>query len=157
MKSTAKFLTGITLVVVALVAYYILSSQLSVFLDVRVQPATQNAEAFLKISDEVAQGKHEGVYSLKPMEAYSFVTVTAEIKNYSPFPAEWTQLVLKAENGDLLTVSSDAGPKDIPALKEGTVSLTILTESKEPNRGGWLEYYIFGRSHSIEVFPETAK
>lgn len=153
MKSTAKFLTGLTLVIVALIAYYIFSSKLSVTVDVRVQPAYTNQEMFLKISEEVQSGKHEGVYSLEPMENYSLVEVTVDIRNYSPFSAEWIRLVPKSEEGDILITDADIGPKDIPSFKTGKVSLLLLTKSDEQNRGGWLEYYIFGRSHSIEVFP----
>lgn len=155
MKSLAKFLTGITVVVVLLVGYYILSSTLSTTVTVQVQPASQRAEDFESLKSDVAAGKYEGVYSLGDIGSYSFVTVNVEAENFCVFPAEWAQLFLKEEPGDLLTLTSDSGPKDIDRFKADEFSVTLLTESSEPFRGGWLDYYIFGRSHSIEVFPKT--
>ena len=155
MKATAKFLTVLTLIIVSLVVYHAISRRLSISPDLRIQPASSNPELFQKIASDVENKTYEGLESLGPIENYSFVTLKAGIKNYSPFPAEWTQLELKSEIGDLVTVNADVGPKDIAPFKTGELSLTVLTESSEAYRSGWINYYIFGRPLTVDVLPEA--
>lgn len=154
MKSFAKFLTGITFVIVALLAYYIYSSNLPVQLDVSVQRASERSEEFAKIAQDVQNGVYEGLSALESIDAYSFVTLTVSAKNFSPFPAEWAQLVPKSAEGDVVSVLTDAGPKDIERFRQAGFSLTILTKNPTAERTGWLEYYILGRFHSVEALPK---
>lgn len=155
MKSFAKFLTGITVVIVALIAYYIYSSTLPLQMTVEVTSAAEKTEAFEKVAAAVLKGEYENVSSLQSAENYYFVTLSVSAKNFSPFPAEWAQFVPKPHEGDVLVVSSDAGPKDIDRFKEDDFTITLLTSSSDNARTGWLEYYIFGRFHSVEGVPNA--
>ena len=151
MKAFAKFLTGVAFVIVALLAYYIYTSNLPVIMNVQVQSALEKSEEFAQIQADVQAGKYEGVSSLYSIDAYSFVTLTVSAKNFSPFPAEWAQFVPKTTNADAVVLLTDAGPKDIDRFKEATFTVRILTTSPEVYRMGWLEYYILGRFHSVEA------
>ncbi len=151
MKSFAKFLTGVAFVIVALLAYYIYTSNLPVVLDVHVQSASEKPEEFSNIQRDVEAGKYENVSALYSIDSYSFVTLTVSAKNFSPFPAEWAQFVPKTTDADAIVLLTDAGPKDIGRFKEATFTVTILTSNPEANRTGWLEYYILGRFHSVEA------
>ncbi|MBQ6716330.1 MAG: hypothetical protein IJN21_07405 [Clostridia bacterium] len=151
MKSFAKFLTGVAFVIVALLAYYIYTSNLPVVLDVYVQSASEKQEEFSNIQRDVEAGKYENVSALYSIDSYSFVTLTVSAKNFSPFPAEWAQFVPKTTDEDAIVLLTDAGPKDIGRFKEATFTVTILTSSPETYRTGWLEYYILGRFHSVEA------
>ncbi|MBE5791076.1 MAG: hypothetical protein E7322_02830 [Clostridiales bacterium] len=151
MKSFAKFLTGVAFVIVALLAYYIYTSNLPVVLDVHVQSASEKQEEFSNIQRDVEAGKYENVSALYSIDSYSFVTLTVSAKNFSPFPAEWAQFVPKTTDADAIVLLTDAGPKDIGRFKEATFTVTILTSSPETYRTGWLEYYILGRFHSVEA------
>ncbi len=153
MKSFAKFLTGITLVIVALLAYYLYSSNLPVVVSSKQVSATEKSEEFYKIREDIENGKYEGVSGLHSIDVYSFVTLTVSAKNFSPFPAEWAQFVPKGADGDVVVLLNDAGPKDIGRFKEAEFTVTILTSSPETVRSGWLEYYILGRFHSVEAQP----
>ena len=154
MKSLAKFLTGITLVIVALLAYYLYSSNLPVVVSVKQVNATERSEEFYKIREDIENGKYENVSVPYSIDAYSFVTLTVSAKNFSPFPAEWAQFVPKGMDQDIVVQLDDAGPKDIGRFKEATFTVTILTASPETLRTGWLEYYILGRFHSVEAHPK---
>ena len=151
MKSFAKFLTGVAFVIVALLAYYIYTSNLPVVLDVYVQSASEKQEEFSNIQRDVEAGKYENVSALYSIDSYSFVTLTVSAKNFSPFPAEWAQFVPKTTDEDAIVLLTDAGPKDIGRFKEATFTVTILTSSPETYRTCWLEYYILGRFHSVEA------
>ena len=154
MKSLAKFLTGITLVIAALLAYYLYSSNLPVALSVKQVSAAERSEEFNKIREDIENGKYEGVTVPHSIDAYSFVTLTVSAKNFSPFPAEWAQFVPKGMEGDIVLLPDDAGPKDIGRFKEGAFTVTYLTSNPETYRTGWLEYYILGRFHSVEALPK---
>ena len=151
MKSFAKFLTGITLVIVALLAYYLYSSNLPVVVSVKQVSATEKSDEFYRIREDIENGKYEGVSVPYSIDVYSFVTLTVSAKNFSPFPAEWAQFVPRSVDGDIVVLSEDAGPKDIGRFKEAEFTVTILTSSPETLRTGWLEYYILGRFHSVEA------
>ncbi|MBR3928410.1 MAG: hypothetical protein IKJ65_05330 [Clostridia bacterium] len=154
MKAFAKFLTGITLVIVSLLAYYIYSSNLQVAITQEAVPAAEKNEEFRKILSDVENGKYEGVSTLDSIDAYSFVTLTVSAKNFSPFPAEWAQFVEKKSDADAVVLLTDAGPKDIDRFKEARFTATILTKDPSALRTGWLEYYILGRFHSVEAVSE---
>lgn len=154
MKSLAKFLVGITVVVLILVVYYIISSRLSTVVDAEIVPASRQQSQFDTIAADIARGRYEGVSPLGDVNNYAFVTLNIEADNFSPFTAEWTQYKLKQENGDVLLLISDTGPKDIAPFKSGAFSITVLTSSDNQYREGWLEYYIFGRFHSLKIAPE---
>lgn len=153
MKTFAKFLTGVTVVIVALLAYYIYSSNLALSVNVTIVPASERADDFDKIAMDVQAGDYENISALRSMEEYYFVTIDVSAKNFSPFPAEWAQFVPRPIEGDVIIASQDAGPKDIERFKEGRFSVTLLTTARETTRTGWLEYYVFGRFHSVEGIP----
>lgn len=153
MKTISKILTGLVIAVLLFVGYYVVSSRLSTAVKVSVLPAKSDEETFRSINQAVREGQYEGISSLDSIENYSFVTVSAEAKNYSLFPAEWAQFTIRPIEGDTLIVSSDAGPKDISSFGTGNLSVRLLTRSTDSTRSGWLEYYIFGRVHTLEVAP----
>ena len=64
MKSFAKFLTGVTFVIVLLLAYYIYTANLPTILNVSVEKAAERSEAFLKIQEDVRNGNYENVSHL---------------------------------------------------------------------------------------------
>ena len=154
MKAFAKFLTGITIVIVALLAYYIYSSNLPVAVAIDTVSASERVEDFNQIRADVSAGKYEGISALPSIDACSFVTMTVSARNFSPFPAEWAQFVPKTQNASEIVILTDAGPKDISRFREADFTVTILTTNPEAFRTGWLEYYILGRFHSVEAAPK---
>ena len=148
MKNIAKFLTGLMLAVALLIGLYIFTSRLSCTVEVKVVPAYQRESVFLALTEDLDEA---------PLSAEDccFVTFTVTAKNYSLMPAEWTQLTLRPADEDILVAESDIGPKDIPSMGFDTFSTTVLTKSGSIPRSGWLEYYIFGRHHSLNVASET--
>jgi len=157
MKSFAKFLTGVTFVIVLLLAYYIYTANLPTILNVSVEKAAERSEEFLKIQEDVKNGNYENVSHLDSIDSYYFVTMNLSAKNFSPFAAEWAQFVLKPMEEDVLVLLTNAGPKDIGRFKEASFTITILTSSPEPDRCGWLEYYILGRFHSVDAAIKKAE
>lgn len=157
MRAMAKFLVGLTAAVMLFVVYYVLSSRMSASVSVEVIPASMQASRFEALMQDVARGKYEGAAALGDIGEYSFVNIVVNADNYSLFTSEWAQYKLKPLDGDALVIESDAGPKDVRSFKSGRFSITILTQTSEAHREGWLEYYVFGRFHSLKVAPERAE
>ncbi len=155
MKTIAKFLTGLTIAIVLFLAYYIISSRLSVDVTVTVTPASQVEARFNEIAYDISTGRIEGAEALGSVNEYSFVEIYVDARNYSIFMAEWAQFSAKALDGDAYTVESDIGPKDIKSFSNGKFSVTLLTKSGDADRSGWLEYYIFGRAHTLQLAPDA--
>ena len=65
MKALAKFLAGVAIVVVALLAYLILGSGLTVTMEMEIAPASSYAEEYVRMI-----GSEEGI------ESYSIVPVS---------------------------------------------------------------------------------
>ena len=156
MKTIAKILTGLVIAILLFVGYYVVSSRLSARVQVSVLPAASDENAFRSVAENVKNGQYEGVSSLDAINKYYFVTVQTDVRNYSLFPAEWAQFTVRPADSDALIVSSDAGPADVPSFGSGTFRVTLLTQSDSASRSGWLEYYIFGRLHSLEVAPSVS-
>lgn len=151
MKSFAKFLTGITLVVALLITYYILSSRLYMQVDIRVVPARERAEDFAHVKENVDNGLYGDIGDLEDIDAYYFASIVVKAKNYSLFSAEWAELSVRTIEGDVMLFARDIGPKDIGGFGADSFEVTLLTRASEQQRSGWLEYYIFGRQHTLEV------
>lgn len=157
MKAIAKFLTGLTAALLLFVGYYVWSSILPAEVSVRVEPATAFPEEFAAVQQMVQDGKLDGVSALDAIQAYYVVTIDVDVSNYSLFTGEWAQLQVKSVDGDLVLLSLDGGPKDIPSFGKSDFSARVFTRSAQEIRSGWLEYYVFGRLHTIEITSASAK
>lgn len=138
MKALAKFLAGITIVVVALLAYLILGSGLTVVVEATVEPASAYAEEYVRM-----------VGSEDDIESYYIVHIVAQAKNKGAIPAEWVELNFSTLEGDRLAYDAQIGPSDIPAFGSQTFSVSIITQN-EDSRSTWLSYYLMGRESVAE-------
>lgn len=119
MKALAKFLAGVAIVVVALLAYLILGSGLTVTMEMEIAPASSYAEEYVRMI-----GSEEGI------ESYSIVHIVAQAKNKGMLPAEWVELNFSTLEGDRLAYDAQIGPSDIPAFGSETFSVSILTQNQ---------------------------
>ena len=138
MKALAKFLAGVAIVVVALLAYLILGSGLTVTMEMEIAPASTYAEEYVRMI-----GSEEGI------ESYSIVHIVAQAKNKGMLPAEWGELNFSTLEGDRLAYDAQIGPSDIPAFGSETFSVSILTQNSDA-RSAWLSYYLMGRESVAE-------
>lgn len=177
MKTVAKIFIALSCLAVLAVAGYILSSRLSLSGRLKTVPAMEAAEAFDTLKKQVVDGEYEGISALSKVEKYYFVTVRIDIKSYSPFRTEWINLRVESasdariidkdtrirqgdvpvslDRGDLLVSDKVAWLKEMEPFGklegDDAMYVTLLSASKEPELKAYVEYYIFGRYHSIEV------
>ena len=178
MKTVAKISVVLACLAVLVVAGYALSSRLDLNGRVHALPASADAEAFAALQKSVERGEYEGAYALSDADGYYFVTVSVDVKSYSPFKTEWINLKIESEDGaqildrdtrrkgdvtgDTLLVSEkNAWLREMESfgkLESGdSLTLTLLSPSEHPHLKAYVEYYIFGRYHISEVDLKTVK
>lgn len=149
MKKFAVFCLVLGIICALIVGGYIWSSVPEcVYRSVTV-PASSNKAAF----DEA---KIMSDAEFDDISEYYICTVTADVKSRSPFKTEWMTFTPELTAGDIIIEGIHMGPDDVEPFGAETIKALILTK-KPAERASRLEYYVFGRYHSIvlENVPEV--
>ena len=155
MKAIAKFLTVVTLIVLLAGGYVYWAAALQVLPESGlVESAADRVQVFDNIVSTARVGSSDLiVYSdtSGSAEQYSFVTYTLRLRNMNALPAEWLQLDLTPQQGDVLLVK--ASTEDVPAFSEKLLTVVLLTDRSAASyaRSATLTYYVYGHEFSIPV------
>lgn len=155
MKAIAKFLTVVTLIVLLAGGYIYWAAALQVLPESGlVESAADRVQVFDNIVSTARVGSSDLiVYSdaSGSAEQYSFVTYTLRLRNMNALPAEWLQLDITPQQGDVLLVK--ASTEDVPAFSEKLLTVVLLTDRSAASyaRSATLTYYVYGHEFSIPV------
>lgn len=142
MKKLSIVLMAVALLCALAVAFYAITSVLKLEADVKITPAAERRDDFVRFKGEAALGS---------IDEYYFADITVKMISYSPFSAQWVTLKSEPLPGDEELLYQEVGPMDIERAGSGTLSLTVLTRDPSPVRGVTAEYYILGRYHSVKA------
>lgn len=177
MKTVARVFIVLACLAILVVVGYAVSSRLSLSGRISAEPAADKEAVYAVLKEQVESGEYEGISKLSGAEGYHFVTFRVNIKNYSPFRAEWVTLCVESadgariidkdtqlkpgeapvslEDGDLLVCEKNAWLRQIDAFGklegDDCMYVTLLSSTRDPALRATLEYYIFGRYHSLEI------
>ena len=154
MKSFAKALTGITVTILILFAYTLYGTNLRVSLSaISYQPASERAQAFENIMAAAKRGD-AGITVFADdlngdISEYQFVTLEYTISNIGFLPAEFIELRVAPNSGDVLQI--DGSSEDIAGLTRSVTSAVILTRRVGNTNDYYaaVSYYILGRQHEV--------
>ena len=156
MKAIAKFLTLVTVLVLLAGGYLIWASGLkTASLGGTVQSAADRLEAFEGIREASAIGSPDLVMHAPRIDygadQYLFITYTIQLRNMNALPAEWLQLNIAAQDGDVLMVKSSV--EDVPAFSEALMTVVLMTDRSTASyaRNATLTYYVYGHEVSVPV------
>ena len=156
MKAIAKFLTLVTALVLLAGGYLVWASEMKAApAGGTVESAADRIEAFNGICQSAQIGSSDLVMYENSVdygaEQYLFITYTLQLRNLNALPAEWIQLEIEPQQGDVLMVRSDVA--DIPAFSEGLVTVVLMTDRSTAGyaRQATLTYYVYGHEISIPV------
>lgn len=160
MKAIAKFLTLITTLVLLAGGYIVWASEITASpVGGTVESAADRVEAFEGIRQSAQLGA-ANLLMYKPeieqgAEQYVFVTYTVRLRNLNALPAEWLELSLTPQEGDVLMVKSSV--EDVPAFGEELVTVVLMTDRTAASyaRHATLTYYVYGHEVSIPVQLST--
>jgi len=156
MKALAKFLTVVTLLVLLAGGYILWAAELKVTPGGGlVESAADRASAFESIRQSTEIGSpdlimFEDSIAYGP-DQYVFVTYTLRMRNMNLIPAEWLQIDIVPQAGDVLMVKATV--EDVPGLSEQLVSVVLLTDRTTASyaRAATLSYYVYGHEYSVPV------
>ena len=156
MKVLAKFLTTVTALVLLACGYVLWASELKVTPGGGiVESAADRASAFESIRESSEIGSPDLVMFAESIdygpEQYVFVTYTLRMRNMNIIPAEWLQIDIQPQAGDVLMVK--AVVEDVPAFNEQLISVVLLTDRTAASyaRAATLSYYVYGHEYSVPV------
>ncbi len=156
MRAIAKFLTFVTLLALLAGGYVYWASALKTeSAGFVVESAADRAQAFngiLSAMQADATGLTLYTTDVNPApEQYLFLTYTLRVRNLNLLQAEWLQLTLETQDGDVLMV--DPAVEDVPALNEKLITVVLLTNRNTAGyeRDARLDYYVYGHPMSIPV------
>lgn len=137
-KKAAKLLAFLTVIVLAVICLYRLTSVPSVAYRADVAEASAHPELFALAAAENPSVRAQDINS------WHFITLTVNVKSRSPFATDW--LYITPGQG-MIPVSGDLTPVDLPSAETRTLTLTCLSRQAEYTGSAILEYYVLGRYH----------
>lgn len=156
MKTVAKLLTVLAVLAVLTLAYLRYASQLIVrYSGVNVASCADYRETFDTIRGYAERGTADvTIFTSAPSlaaEDYKFITYTVDVRNLNALGAEWMDLNLVPEQGDLLQVNSKV--TDLPAFNSGTMTVILLCDRNVTDlaREATLSYYVYGRYYETSL------
>ena len=156
MKALAKFLTFVTALVLIACGYIYWAAELKVTPGRGlVESAADRSAAFESIRQSSEFGSGDLIMFQPAIEygpdQYVFVTYTLRMRNMNISPAEWLQIDIQPQAGDVLMVK--AVVEDVPAFNEQLISVVLLTDRTAASyaRAATLSYYVYGHEYSVPV------
>ena len=173
MKTVAKISIVLACLAILLAAGYVLSSRLSLSGNITVIPASEDMATYEVLKERISTGVSDSNMRIRKAEDIYFVTLSVEMKSFSPFKTEWINLIVENEDGTIMEIGSsntdafttsenflsiieqNTWLREINAfgkLEDGdSLYITFFSSSDAPNLKAYVEYYIFGRYHRQEV------
>lgn len=157
MKTLAKSLGAVTLVLVVAFAYLVMGTRLQArVVSETVVPASAYPEAFASAMEKIRTGGFPGdrqyaETSSDKMEDYSFVEIRVSASSFGLLPCEWIEVRVTPLAGDI-ALAACALP-DIDALSRAEATALVLARSDmaTTGHGVWLEYYAFGAHTYVDA------
>lgn len=149
MKTLAKTLGAMLLVIALLAVYLIWGARLSVSVtNEYVVPASEMADEFESAMERISSGEIEDKCWFRPVsmdiEDYSFVVMEVTARSRGMLPCEWITAGITPLEGDHVLVSDRLD--DIGAFGSSTGRILLLSDASTASTGHslWLNYYAFG-------------
>ena len=145
----------VTALILVIVGYGMLTTNVGVdVLSTTAEPASNQYEAFSMATTWARDNDSMSVTKFTNDEPgsisdYSIAYITVEVSNWCYLPAEWVQVRVKPADGDLLQIRQESGTAR--ALGKTIFQAVIVTNAQNPTveRQVEVEYYIFGRKHTV--------
>lgn len=156
MRTIAKLLTVLAVLALLLLGYVVYTSKLIVNFDsMSVTSCADQPETFSACREMAQKGASEitmlgDLPGYDPLE-YQFVTYTVDVRNLNLLSAEWMDLTLTGEPGDVMQINPRA--QDLAAFNSGKISVMLMTSRSVTNltRRAVLSYYVYGRPYQVDL------
>lgn len=157
MRKAAWILIAVTAIVLGVLGYGMYGLKVhNGQLRVTTLAATEATEQFEALRTKMdSDALTDRIYikeALTNPEEYTFVTYTVRVKNVGIIPAEWIELVMVPQEGDVLQLDTGSAHA-LNAFSEGDLKATLLVkgEGNSGARTGKITYFAFGRPYEVRV------
>lgn len=157
LKITAIISFTLLLVMVCLVGYLFLSSEVMVTnISAQGIPAGNDPEAFEKLKKTVADGTFQGTLFQKPLEwkdasEYVYIEYTVTLQNNCLIPIDMIEVQIVPQSTDILQ-TADMDIHSLDLKSEGNLKTRILSpKDAHPVREIIVTYYVWGVSFSLRT------
>jgi len=149
MKTLAKCLGAIALVLAVLFAYLVAGTRLQVSVsNESIVPAAEYAQLFAQTMEGLRSGElAERQFSAAETEDiadYVFIVADLSVGSFGLLPCEWIRAGVTPMAGDVALAYNDV--PDVPPLGRAKAQLFILAQADraQTGHGVWIEYYAYG-------------
>ncbi len=149
MKTLARCLGAIALVLAVLFAYLVAGAHLQVSItNEEAVPAAEYAELFAQTMERMRSGEFaDRQFRAAPSEDisdYVFIVTDLSVGSFGLLPCEWLRAGVTPLEGDIVLAYNDL--PDIPPLGRAKAQVFLLAEagSARTGHGVWIEYYAYG-------------
>lgn len=155
MKKLNVFLLIVLLALIALMILVLAGSHLSAEAHIVTAPASEHPDAFSSIQSVLASGSAPQQFTgdiPQSADGCTLVDVTISLTNSGLLPAEWLDVAITAQPGDIAVYSLTGEGSDVPARSSGQINLKLITaESAAAPHTITLRYYVFGMPRTLTV------
>ncbi len=162
MKTLAKCLGAIALVLAVLFAYLVAGAHLQVSLaSEAVVPASDYAELFAQTMEGLATGELADRQFRAPdsedIGDYCFIVADLSVGSFGLLPCEWIEAGVTPLPGDIVLAYNDV--PDVPPLGRSKAQLFILAraDAAQTGHGVWIEYYAYGMRMTADAKARTER
>lgn len=160
MRILAWVLIVVTAVALLVAGYELATMRLMAGeVQVEVTPAAQNEALFEQLRADMANNALTGrVFtgeSIGDIADYVFVTYTVPVRNFNLLRAEWIELAVQPQEGDVTQLfTGDA--QQVAGLRSAELRATVLCRLDEQTAAARtpslsVNYFIFGRAYSFSL------
>ena len=155
-RALAWFLITIVVCCTAVIGYSMYAAALRPGAPiVEVVPATEMAEVFERLRDQVADDAVIGTQfragDLADIAQYEFHIYSLEVRNNGFLPAEYVRLDVTPQHGDILQVEEE-GSNVLAPMNSAELRAVVLAEISGGTTREWmLTYYIWGNGYSVRI------
>ena len=157
MKTLAKSLGSVALVLAVAFAYLVFGARLQVsLLSENVVPAAAYPEVFEKTMEDIRTGvltdRVYGDAGAGSIEDYCFVEMRLTARSFGLLPCQWVVVRVTPMPGDIALATEEMPDVAPLSRSEATVLVLAKADSVQTGHAAWIEYYAFGaRSYADAV------
>lgn len=155
MKKLNIFLLAVLVLLAALAVWFYVGSNLSAEVHVVTAAATDHPDAFSSIRGVLSSGSAPQHFTddvPDSADGCTLADITITLTNAGLFPAEWLDVTVTGQPGDIAVYSLTGEGSDIPGRSTGRINLKLITTGAAGTPHTFtLRYYVYGMQRTLTV------
>ncbi|MBQ8973095.1 MAG: hypothetical protein IJ074_08465 [Clostridia bacterium] len=153
MRKINLVLLILLLLMIVFSIYFVQGGNLRSKVYVSTQSGWENPEAFESIRNILNSGAAPQTFDALPedVERCSTMDITLRLTNVGLFAAEWIDIALEPQAGDIAVYSLEGEGATVPARSSLQINLKLVTAQPAGQRVVRLNYYVYGMQKTIRI------